>query len=702
MSAIAHRWRAFFGLGVALSTVLAPADVAGQDRSIFSVLDTGGRSVAASMSLDGVLSESDVLSAGGRRVQAWSLSTAPGAELQVDLRSVDFDAFLYVVGPGLGEGLRDDDSGDGLNSRLCLAVSEPGEYRVVASSLEGNVGSFTLEVTELAPGSDGICPESEAGAEITDLALLPTEGRLLSLGDDTEGVLLDTDPIVFDAPAQAWAVEGRVGQDFSVDLISDAFDAFLMLEGPGLEVWLDDDDGAGRCDSRITFTFPETGTYRVVVSTLGSAGGSFRLVATEQAGAVDPGACVVPSAEDSEPVEMDLDAILDIGTLTYEVAASGTMTGGEGFYAGRSLQGWTLEGSAGDLVAIELRSADFDSYLYLSGPGFPDPLSDDDGAGDFHSRICVELSESGTYRVLAGPLSGNSPGDRYTLTALRRDAESLCDSFEISPTVLAHRLASLPTEGRSLSVGEEIAASIDLSALRHPETNQLIQAWSLAVEAGQTIFVDVVSGDFDPMIYVAGPGIDGLLFVDDAGDGCNTRIQIDPTLSGTVTLLPGSFYEEASGDFLLRASTDPPTLESGGCVGAEGEAVDGGTAADPAALASISSGEARRLDVGTEVEGSLDSSDEVLSTGLPAQPWTVMVQAGDELTFELLSEDFDPVLYLDGLAISAPFMDDDGAGSLNSRIMYTATESGLVRLVVTALTNDGAGSFRLRVIRRVR
>ena len=76
--------------------------------------------------------------------------------------------------------------------------------------------------------------------------------------------------------------------------------------------------------------------------------------------------------------------------------------------------------------------------------------------------------------------------------------------------------------------------------------------------------------------------------------------------------------------------------------------------------------------------------------------------AGDEMVFELISDEFDPVLYLDGPGLNAPLMDDDGAGSLDSRIVFTATESGVMRLVVTALGSDGAGTFRLRAIRRAR
>lgn len=690
-------------VGLTATAVTLPTGAAAQqDRSIFSVLDTQGRSVSASASAQGVLSATDFLSAGGRRVQVWSLSTLPGEEIQVDLRSADFDAFLYVVGPGLGEGLRDDDSGDGLNSRLCMSVSEPGEYRVVASSLSGGLGAFTLEVSERPGSADGVCGGGDTASEYTDLTQLPTDSRLLRVGDDVDGTLSDADPVVFEAPAQAWAVEGQAGQPFSVDLISDVFDAYLMVEGPGLESWLQDDDGAGRCDARVTFTFPQTGTYRVVASTLDEFGGPFRMVVSEQPGPANPNGCMALEQPDVDPVDRNLDAVTNVGALSYEVTQEGVMTGGEGLYDGRYVQGWALQGSAGSRIAIEMRSAGFDSYLYLSGPGFPDPIYDDDGAGNLHSRICVELPREGTYNVLAGPLSGDHAGEGYSVRASLNDAASLCDSFDVSPEVVASGLATLPTEGRTLQLGTEAQGFIDLTAARHPETNQLIQPWSFQAQAGQTVYVDVVSADFDPLLYVVGPGIEGAMFVDDApGDGCNTRMEITPSQSGTLQLLPGSYYEQASGNFVIRASTDPPVLESGGCVGADAGSI-GGISSDPSTIVSISSGANRRLEVGTEADGELGPSEEALPTGEPAQAWSVTVQAGVDYIFELLSEDFDPVLYLDGPGLFTPLMDDDGAGSLDSRIEYTASESGSMRLVVTALTSDGSGAFRLRAIRRVR
>ena len=669
---------------------------------MFAVLDTGGRSVSVATLEQGSLSSRDVLSAGGRRIQVWSLGTSPGDAIQVDLRSDDFDAFLYVVGPGPGEGLRDDDGGNGLDARVCVAVTQAGDYRVVASSLSGGIGSFTLEVRERAGATDGVCLDDDVGTEVTDPADLPTDSRTLRVGDDVEGFLSSSDPVLFGSPAQAWAVQGRAGAPFSVDLTSDDFDAYLMVHGPGFEEWLLDDDSAGRCDSRLTFTFPADGLYRVVASALTEASGSFRLIATEEPGPPNPGSCsAVDTPDDDEPID-----IIDVevgGELVLDVTYDGTMTGSEGTVEGRYMQGWTLRGQASSQFVIDLRSDDFDSYLYLIGPGFPNYISDDDGGGGLHSRLCVQMPGDGEYTVFAGPLSGSSPDGRFTIRASEADAGGLCTSFEISPAAYVDVLASLPTDGRLIGAGQELEGVMDPDGPQHPGADRPLQAWALDVPAGEEVAVDVLSDAFDPVLYVVGPGFDQALFADDAGDGCNSRLLVVSGGPGTV-LLPGAYYAGAGGAFRIRVTTDTPPLEAGGCIGDPSPDADsGGTATgDPGVLDFLSSGTDHRVAVGTEVEGSLGFGDEALPSGEPAQAWTVDVRAGDELVFELLSEDFDPVLYLDAQGTLGPLMDDDGAGNLDSRIVFTPTLDATIRLVVTALTTDGSGSFRLRVIRRAR
>jgi len=68
--------------------------------------------------------------------------------------------------------------------------------------------------------------------------------------------------------ALEWRLAGRAGTTVTIDLASDAFDAYVFLLGPGLEKTApQDDDSGGRCNARLTVQFPKTGDYFIVVTT---------------------------------------------------------------------------------------------------------------------------------------------------------------------------------------------------------------------------------------------------------------------------------------------------------------------------------------------------------------------------------------------------------------------------------------------------
>lgn len=115
---------------------------------------------------------------------------------------------------------------------------------------------------------DWLLGQMAARLQIADL---PTEGRRLSVGEVASGELPD-------GSAQAWEFAGVTGQTVTIELISDDFDPYLHLAGPGIDPPLEDDDSAGNYDALIRHEFTESGTYRVVVSAYNSGrGGNYRL-----------------------------------------------------------------------------------------------------------------------------------------------------------------------------------------------------------------------------------------------------------------------------------------------------------------------------------------------------------------------------------------------------------------------------------------
>ena len=100
----------------------------------------------------GTLSSADHISTSDAYLDAWELTAPVGSSVTIDLRSDAFDSYLYVVGPGLGETLMDDDSGGACHARINFTILENGPYRVVASSMSPRAtGTYTLTAHDVAP-----------------------------------------------------------------------------------------------------------------------------------------------------------------------------------------------------------------------------------------------------------------------------------------------------------------------------------------------------------------------------------------------------------------------------------------------------------------------------------------------------------------------------------------------------------------------
>jgi hypothetical protein len=367
--------------------LLGPAVLLAQGTSIFTLLSTEGRELKIGDEVRGALSASDFVTAGQNYVEAWALEGEPGQEVWIDLVSQDFDSYLYVVGPGLGETLTDDDSGGACHARINLTFLDEGVFRVVASSSSWReAGTYQLRVSEqLPPTADISC----GGVDGSSLTALPTDGRELALGQPGWGRLSGLeDTLGENRPVQAWTLEGLVGQSVTVRFESDDFDPYLFAYGPGMGEAMTDDDSGGGLNSELTFQFFETGTYWIGAGAL-SAGstGAYTLTVTE-------------------PLSMnDLDTegrVLQIGAPPV-----GRLSGADPIIDGRPVQAWAFEAEAGHIVTIDMMSDDFDSYLYVVGPGLLDRLEDDDSGEGLNSRLDVTFPNDGTYRVIASSLGGS-------------------------------------------------------------------------------------------------------------------------------------------------------------------------------------------------------------------------------------------------------------------------------------------------------
>ena len=89
----------------------------------------------------------------------------------------------------------------------------------------------------------------------------------------------DSDFITTDGSfVEAWAFEGEPGQEVMIDLVSDDFDSYLYVAGPGLQETLADDDSGGACHSRINLAVLDRGLFHVVASSSSRQTGTYQLL----------------------------------------------------------------------------------------------------------------------------------------------------------------------------------------------------------------------------------------------------------------------------------------------------------------------------------------------------------------------------------------------------------------------------------------
>ncbi|MCA1771672.1 MAG: hypothetical protein LC677_03185 [Halomonas sp.] len=218
-----------------------------------------------------------------------------------------------------------------------------------------------------------------SGADAQSYGPFSVESRRLELSD-SDTLTLDTPQDSFlQSEEREYTFTVEEAGMYDIDMRSDEFDAYLVLEGPD-GYYREDDDSAGNLNARIA-DFLAPGDYQLTArSAYGDGEGVFTLALT--------------------PRELPSDT---------QLRNAGALTPGEslnGWYSGESLT-YELTLDETSSVTLEMRSSDFDTYLEIEGNGVS--LSDDDGAGGTDSRITEQLLP-GTYTVTARGYSNTASG----------------------------------------------------------------------------------------------------------------------------------------------------------------------------------------------------------------------------------------------------------------------------------------------------
>jgi len=384
---------------VPVITSCAHAPRAGRPSGAPVVAADRGRPIAPGETRAGALTLASPQFSDSSRYQLYSFTARAGDTLTATLLSDDFDPFLVFADDHGNTLVKDDDSGGDCNARLLLTPATAGRYRLyVNSNAKAELGDFRLTLVA------GAAP---APAD-TGCKGFGSVAGMIQVGQSVTGTLGGDDPIFSRDSTyfERWILPVRTGRTFTVDLASSDFDAYLMLaHGRGERLAFNDDGGPG-CDARLVYTPLDDHPLRIIVNTSSRPKlqtGAFTL-------RVSDGPAPVDSSHDcqghADPARVVRTGQRVEGRLTTE----DMMFQSDSTYA----QIWTLAGTAGDTVTIDLMSDAFDAYLLVSGPGLPKDLQDDDSGGFCNARVTLAFPQTGTYQIVANTADKLATG-RYLL-----------------------------------------------------------------------------------------------------------------------------------------------------------------------------------------------------------------------------------------------------------------------------------------------
>ncbi len=190
-----------------------------------------------------------------------------GKVYQIDLKSKDFDAYLRLEDPaGEQVAFNDDlDASTTQDSRIVYKAAKSGDYKIIVTSFDKKAGNFSLAVVEVSDKAPLLTGSRFQGKAI---ALKLVNGKVAFTGEFTEA-----DPSHFKRYYKLFTIRLEKGQIYRIDHRSRGddpkFDPYLVLEDTtGALLEIDDDGGDKALDARIVFQPAETGTYRIIATTV--------------------------------------------------------------------------------------------------------------------------------------------------------------------------------------------------------------------------------------------------------------------------------------------------------------------------------------------------------------------------------------------------------------------------------------------------
>ena len=335
-------------------------------------------------------------------------------------------------------------------------------------------------------------------------------------------------------------------------------------------------------------------------------------------------------------------------------AITGTLANGdETLSSGEYIDTFDLGANAGDTVTIDLTATDFDPYLLVIAPD-GSQLENDDWEGSLtHSRIETIAPVSGTYSVGVTSFAAGETGN-YSLVY-----DTGAGGFQTSTggsTPLANTSGSLAPGDQQLQSGE------------------YQDSYFFTAQPGQSIVVDLTSDQFDPYLILKPPQGEQLDNDDWEGSLSQSRIETTATSAGEYEVVVTSFAVGETGSYNLQYGVEGgsgysgyPNQNAGGFGSARSES------------------------------GTLARGDEQLDDGEFYDSYTFSGQAGQRMSIEMASNEFDTWVGLIGDDGVIDANDDAPNMGTNSLLELNLPYTGDYTVIATSYAPGETGAYTLNI-----
>ena len=482
-----------------------------------------------------------------------------------------------------------------------------------------------------------------------------------------------------------WTFMGTAGQSVQIDMQSGEIDSYLILQDQNGNELQRNDDGGGGLNSRINYTLPYTGAYRVMAESFRTTGVIFGNYTLSVSGGAPMGQPVVQPMASPTGV---------VGTIAVGQQAQGVLWAADARYDNKPFQAYNFQCVAGQTFQLSIQSS-WDNYALVFDPMGNVAARDDDSGGSLNARVTHTCQMTGTYRLAVSVFSTSTTPGQYTMQVTGMGG--------VAAQPMVQGMGNVSGVVGTIQAGQQAQGVLSAADARYD--NKPFQAYNFPCSAGQSFQMDVLS-DWDNYALVFDPMGNVVARDDDTGEGLNARVNYTCTVTGTYRLAVSVYSTSTTpGPYTMQVTSmagqagpviqpTQPVIQPAQPIG---QPTPGVTLPQPAVTGSIAAaGQVASIAYGQMMQGRLEPGDQTMNDGTFADVWTFQGNGGQTVTIDVMTDDFDAYGQLLDAAGNRLAEDDDSGGDLNARITFTLPATGQYQIVVNNFGDSRrTGLYRL-------